>query len=119
VTSEKTSRLKFAVEAVEMRLKVFQPLFQPLRLISTAVESNRISTASTVILCYMVKVKVTSLYMPQRASQRKLGKSLQPNLCKQRGGDYDKKEKGTEKGLGWRRIGESRMAEELAEKGLD
>ena len=57
--------------------------------------------------------------MPQRASQRKPGKSLQPNLCKQRGGDYDKKEKGTEKGLGWRRIGESRMAEELAEKGLD
>jgi hypothetical protein len=35
--------------------------------------------------------------MPQRASQRKLGKSLQPNLCKQRGGDYDKKEKETEK----------------------
>ena len=57
-----------------------------------------------------VKVKVTSLYMPQRASQRKLGKSLQPNLCKQRGGDYDKKEKETEKGLGWRRKGESRMA---------
>ena len=57
-----------------------------------------------------VKVKVTSLYMPQRASQRKLGKSLQLNLCKQRGGDYDKKEKGTEKGLGWRRKGESRMA---------
>ena len=28
-TSEKTSRLKFAVEAVEMRLKLFQPLFQP------------------------------------------------------------------------------------------
>jgi hypothetical protein len=48
--------------------------------------------------------------MPQRASQRKLGKSLQPNLCKQRGGDYDKKEKGAEKGLGWRRKGESRMA---------
>ena len=43
------------------------------------------------------KVKVTSLYMPRRASQRKLGKSLQPNLCKQRGGDYDKKEKETEK----------------------
>jgi len=53
MSSEKTSRLKFAVEAVEMRLKVFQPLFQPLRLISTAVEINRISTASTVILCYM------------------------------------------------------------------
>jgi hypothetical protein len=49
LSSEKTSRLKFAVEAVEMRLKVFQPL----RLISTAVEINRISTASTVILCYM------------------------------------------------------------------
>ena len=32
-----------------------------------------------------VKVKVTSLYMPQRASQRKLGKSLQPNLSKQKG----------------------------------
>ena len=28
------------------------------------------------------KVKVTSLYMPQRASQRKLGKSLQPNLLR-------------------------------------
>jgi hypothetical protein len=36
--SEKTSRLKFAVEAVEMRLKVFQPLFQPLRLISIVVK---------------------------------------------------------------------------------
>jgi hypothetical protein len=59
-----------------------------------------------------VKVKVTSLYMPQRASQRKLGKSLhlQPNLCKQRGGGYDKKEKETGKGLGWRRKGESRTA---------
>ena len=34
---------------------------------------------------HKVKVKVTSLYMPQRASQRKLGKSLQPNLSKQKG----------------------------------
>jgi hypothetical protein len=36
------------------------------------------------------KVKVTSLYMPQRASQRKLGKSLQPILRKQKGSVYDK-----------------------------
>jgi len=64
----------------------------------------------TVLDLDKVKVKVTSLYMPQRASQRKLGKSLQPNVCKQRGGDYDKKEKETEKGLGWRGKGESRMA---------
>ena len=42
-TSEKTLRLKFAIEAVEVRLKLFQPLFQPLRLISPAVEINRIS----------------------------------------------------------------------------
>jgi hypothetical protein len=49
-SSEKTSRLKFAVEAVEMRLKVFQPLFQPLQLIS---EINRKFNPSTVILCFM------------------------------------------------------------------
>jgi hypothetical protein len=62
------------------------------------------------------KVKVTSLYMPQRASQRNFGKSLHLTYVN-KGETTMIREKETEKGLGWRRKGESRKAQELAEKG--
>jgi Na+-transporting NADH:ubiquinone oxidoreductase subunit NqrA len=43
-----------------------------------------VSECGFVCVCVFRLGKVTSIYMPQRASQRKLGKILKPHLAKQK-----------------------------------